>query len=298
MNPDVIYTKTAKGLEEMTKRTFKLPARMRSLLIMIDGKVAVAGLISKSASPDEAAAYVAALLNDGFIEPKGIGPTEAAKATSLPIGVDSLDSAKRFVIHSLENALGPDADLFTGKVELATSIAELAQLAPKHAEVIRGMGGARKTESFVRGLIENHILTAEASVALMPVQVAPPQTLAPGSSAAKAVAPKSIASNSAFPASVARATPSVLPNTNPSLSPGANPSSGNTNGLNEAKQTIVRYLRDALGPDADQFTGKVEAITSISELRLIAQKYGDVIKVASGSRKAEEFHQRVSSALA
>lgn len=297
MNPDVIYAKTAKGLEEMTKRTFKLPARMRTLLIMIDGKAPVADLITKSASPDEAAAYVTALLDDGFIEPKGIGPSQVAKPASLPTGVDSVEVAKRFVIHALEHALGPDADLFTAKVEATTNIGDLAHLAPKQVDIIRGVGGAKKAEAFVRGLIENHILTAEAGAALMPAPTPGAASAAAPSLSGKSLAPKSIGPMSSFHTPL-KAQPSVLPNMNPSLSPGAAASNGNAAGLNEAKKTIVKYLRDALGPDADQFTGKVEAISSVNELRLLAQKYGDIIKVASGARKADEFHQRVSSALA
>lgn len=294
MNPDVIYTKTEKGLEEMTKRTFKLPARMRTLLIMIDGKTPVANLIAKSASPDEAAAYFAALLGDGFIEAKGIGPSQVAMPASPPAGLDSLNAAKRFVIHALEHALGPDADLFTAKVEASTDIAGLAHLVPKHVEVIRAVGGAKKTEAFVRGLVDNRILTAEAAAAFAP---APPPASTP-SPAAVSRAPASAFPPSTTPSPLAgNATPRAIPTGAPHPSQGLAQTTPNAGGLQEAKQTIVRYLRDALGPDADQFTGKVEAITSAAELRLIAQKYGDVIKVAAGSRKADEFHQRVAAAL-
>lgn len=287
MNPDVIYAKTEKGLEEMTKRTFKLPARMRTLLIMIDGKAPIADLISKSASPDEAAAYFAALLDDGFIAPKGIGPSQAARPATPPAGADALNAAKRYVIHALEHALGPDADLFTAKVEAAASVGDLAQLAPKHAEVIRGIGGAKKVEVFVHGLLDNRILTAEAAATLLPA--AATASRAPTAPATVAPIPSVAPTPSAAAASIATTARSATTSTAPVPDKGF--------ALDEAKRTIVQFLREALGPDADQFTAKVEAITSAAELRAVAQKYGDVIKVASGSRKAEEFHRRVSSSL-
>ena len=38
MNGAVIYAKTRKGLEELTHRTAAVPQKVRSILILVDGK--------------------------------------------------------------------------------------------------------------------------------------------------------------------------------------------------------------------------------------------------------------------
>lgn len=158
MNPDAIYGKTAKGSEEITQRTHKLPARLRALLIMIDGKTPINHLIARSPSPDEAAINVATLLREGFIEAKEVGASRAATPGSAPVAVDPAEKAKRFMIKALVEALGPDADHFTGKVEAARSLAALAELAPKYIEVVRAGGGGRKAAAFRAGLVEYGVL--------------------------------------------------------------------------------------------------------------------------------------------
>lgn len=158
MNPDIVYSKTPKGLEEMSQRTYKLPARMRTLLIMIDGKIPVAHLISRSPSPEEAANNVETLLRDGFIEAKGIGPSQAATADRPPVGVDPLEQAKKFMVQSMQAAIGPDADMFTAKIETARNMETLAELAPKYVEIVRAGGNAKKADAFRAGLIERGIV--------------------------------------------------------------------------------------------------------------------------------------------
>ena len=158
MNPDAIYGKTAKGSEEMGQRTHKLSARLRALLIMIDGKTPIGHLIARSPSPDETAINVSTLLQEGFIEAKEVGTSRAARPGLAPVAVDPTEKAKNFMVKALVEALGPDADHFTGKVESARSLAALAELAPKYLEVVRTGGGARKAAAFRAGLVEYGVL--------------------------------------------------------------------------------------------------------------------------------------------
>lgn len=251
MNPDVVYGKTAKGLEEMGQRTYRLPARMRALLIMIDGKTPVTEFINRAPSPDEAAANFASLVEEGFIEAKAIGPSHAAVAGRPPVAVDPLEHAKKFIVTSLVGALGPDADYFTGKVETARSMAALAEIAPKYLEVIRTGGGAKKADAFRTGLLEHGVINDA-----LELPIGKPATAAP--------------------------TPQQI---------------DETRRLTNTKKTINRFLLDTLGPDADQFTGKVDAATSTSELRQLATRHLEVIRTAAGANKAEDFRLRVLEAL-
>lgn len=53
MSSETIYAKTQKGFEEMARRTYRLPARMRSLLIMIDGRLPAGELFARAPHPEE-----------------------------------------------------------------------------------------------------------------------------------------------------------------------------------------------------------------------------------------------------
>ena len=47
MNGAVIYAKTRKGLEELTHRTAAVPQKVRSILILVDGKTRCSELLQK-----------------------------------------------------------------------------------------------------------------------------------------------------------------------------------------------------------------------------------------------------------
>jgi len=144
MDPDIVYTKTAKGLDEIKWRRHKLPARLRALLITIDGKSTAAALVRRFASPAQAATGIAGLLTCGFIE--------VAKATGGSASADP--AARQFVRSTLLATLGPDADSFTARVDSARSLDELAALASELLEVLLGKGQGSAADAFIIGLRE------------------------------------------------------------------------------------------------------------------------------------------------
>lgn len=167
MNPDIIYAKTAKGLDEVNTRACKLPARIRALLIMVDGKMPVAALIARASSPEEAAINFKTLADGGFIEARGLGPSAASSPSAPPAGVDPLEVVKTLMAQAMVQSLGPDADYFTGRIESATSLKALAELAPKYLEVVRAAGGKKKADAF------KHLL--EINGVFPPAATAPPE---------------------------------------------------------------------------------------------------------------------------
>lgn len=63
-------------------------------------------------------------------------------------------------------------------------------------------------------------------------------------------------------------------------------------GLAEAKRLLVQTLLEVFGPDADQFTGKVDAARTRAELRAVGEKYRDLIADFGKRKKSEAFWQR------
>jgi hypothetical protein len=162
MANEIIYAKTQKGFEEMTRRTYRLPARMRALLIMIDGKQPAGELFARSNSPEESQQLLETLLRDGFVEPTG-GMPNTARAADQPSHQPAaselaLTAAKRYIVQALLDALGPEADHFTLQIESARNAAELHAAAIKFLEVIRSASDHRKAEAFRDGLVQLRII--------------------------------------------------------------------------------------------------------------------------------------------
>jgi len=68
MTKNIVYDKTAKGREEIATRKYQLAPRLRTLLILIDGKHGMEYLLSKVAGIGLHEESLASLLEDGFIE--------------------------------------------------------------------------------------------------------------------------------------------------------------------------------------------------------------------------------------
>ncbi|MBI2307366.1 MAG: hypothetical protein HYU78_08695 [Rhodocyclales bacterium] len=68
-------------------------------------------------------------------------------------------------------------------------------------------------------------------------------------------------------------------------------------GLAEAKRLLVQTLLEVFGPDADQFTGKVDNARSLAELRVLGEKYRDLIADFGKRKKSEAFWQQFEPLL-
>ena len=168
MSVETIYAKTQKGFEEMTRRTYRLPARMRALLIMIDGRLPAGELFARAQHPEESQQLIESLLKDGFIEPIGgiAAPPDPSTARTEPAvmaasapSVDlALAAAKRYITQAMLDALGPEADHFTVRIEAARDTASLKADALKYLDVIRSASDRRKADAFRDGLVQLHIL--------------------------------------------------------------------------------------------------------------------------------------------
>ncbi len=168
------YARTEKGAAEVAQRSQAIPARARSLLLMIDGKSTGAQLIEKLAAFPNSGELLQLLETEGYIGPvdgaasgAALAPAPApmpAAAGAMPAtpqaaspGTGSgagVGAAKRFMIRSLHEVFGPDADSLTGKVELAQTPEDLRKLAERHRELMASMGSRRKADAYWQGIEE------------------------------------------------------------------------------------------------------------------------------------------------
>lgn len=154
MDQTDVFGKTPDGQDEVATRARHLPARLRSLLIMVDGKRSVGEMLAHHPAAAEAQANLAALSDAGLIAlvPKPVAPVAPAPAAPPPAPAlashASLDAVKKFVCATLHEALGPDADLFTGKVEAAGNLPDVLAQAEKMREILRGTAGNRRADAY------------------------------------------------------------------------------------------------------------------------------------------------------
>lgn len=157
MDTNLIYRKTAKGQQEMAARSNELPARVRTLLVMVDGKCTGADLLAKGKAFGDPVAFIEQLLAGGFIEAAAppaapapvAAPAIAAPAPAAAAGTDaSLKELMRFASHMVIDRLGPTADVLTIKLEKSRTAAELGDALSACRDAIQAVAGKRKAEEF------------------------------------------------------------------------------------------------------------------------------------------------------
>jgi hypothetical protein len=79
--PELIFAKTTKGVEEIAHRTHRLPNRLRTLLVMVDGASTAKLLQEKAAAIGKADELLHELWTQGFI-----GDSQGTAAAPFPAG--------------------------------------------------------------------------------------------------------------------------------------------------------------------------------------------------------------------
>jgi hypothetical protein len=153
----LIYRKTAKGLTEIETRAHRLPPRLRSALILVDGRRDVNDL--KPLITQQAEETLSSLAEQGFIEafgetarPASPAPVSApapATVTSTKGGND-FDSTRRAAVRELNDHLGPAAESLSIKMEKARNLGELMPLLVQGAKSIAAMRGRSAGEAFAK----------------------------------------------------------------------------------------------------------------------------------------------------
>lgn len=151
MNPGALYVRTAKGAEEVAHRSQAVPAKARSLLLLIDGKLTGAQLLDKFSAFPNSAELLQLLEDGGYIEAQAGAPAMPAvpAATAAPAAPQpGLAEAKRVITRTLHEVLGPEADFLTEKIDKAMTAAELRVHAEKYRDMLADMGKPKKSAAF------------------------------------------------------------------------------------------------------------------------------------------------------
>jgi hypothetical protein len=145
-----IFAKTAKGIEEIDKRTYHLDFKKRTALIQVDGHSAVESLLARI--PGDGFQLLNDLLRDGFIasaDGKTISVAAAPDNVTVPGGTAfDLPAAKERAAKAIESLLGPEGETLAIAIEHTKTLSEFAARAERTRGLIEQMRGAARANVF------------------------------------------------------------------------------------------------------------------------------------------------------
>lgn len=148
-----VYRKTAKGQTEIETRVNRLVPRLRTSLILVDGKRTDDELGTMIAGDSEQ--VLAALLAEGYIEVISItAPPRAAPPASDGPTPPKIEDTRRMAVRFLNDHLGPSAESLALKIERAQNWGELRPHLEMAEHFLRAGRGPAVGQEFAEKFLE------------------------------------------------------------------------------------------------------------------------------------------------
>lgn len=173
LEKNIVFRKSAKGQEAFVSRQSGLAPRLRSLLILVDGKRPVAELAKLSSAAGDLEQLLVQLAADGLIEPvsgakpapgpagnpaarqdfvatvrSDITATADVVITQPPHPLLTLPQARQLAVKRVTAILGPTGEDICLRIESAHSLAEYVAAVKRAYSVIREMRGGAVAAQF------------------------------------------------------------------------------------------------------------------------------------------------------
>lgn len=162
---NLVYQKSAKGSEAIATRRHGLSPKLRSLLILIDGKRDYQELARISNTLGDTEQLLGQLLEEGCIEPvpkaaraaaalapKVAVPVPIHASASAPVAAPassiSLADARRHAVRRLIDIVGPNADEICMRIESARSVADFLAAVAQAEAMVRQFRGVNSAAGF------------------------------------------------------------------------------------------------------------------------------------------------------
>jgi hypothetical protein len=152
----IIYRKSAKGVAEIETRAHRLPPRLRSALIIIDGRRSASEL--KKLILAQADETLATLLEQGFIEAADTAAATPARPSATPTAPTSptptarpaadFNARRQDMVRRLTDLVGPIGEALSMRMERTRSADELRPLLAVASQVIANTRGRAAATEF------------------------------------------------------------------------------------------------------------------------------------------------------
>jgi hypothetical protein len=140
--PESVLQKTLLGSEEIATRKNGLAARLRSLLILIDGKLSVEQLLTRGQALGLSQDHLLALVNTGMCELAGPPPAPVPQVEpSRPAVKRSVAVARMYLLDQMDRMLGTQSEPVRAAIREARTHHEVLQVLELSLEVVRELGG-------------------------------------------------------------------------------------------------------------------------------------------------------------
>jgi hypothetical protein len=174
MDKNTLFAKTDQGREALTNRPPNLGPRLRSLLIMVDGKRPVGEMDKLLSGEGSAAPLLEQLAAAGWIAQvdatglpvlhaiEGAAPTTAPGQATVPAGLSSLaevadaapaptlpfSEARRMVVRFINDQLGPMGEPLAMRVEACKTPADLQIALPRIRDGLKNFKNSATVQRF------------------------------------------------------------------------------------------------------------------------------------------------------
>jgi hypothetical protein len=151
---NLVYRKSAKGTEAIATRQHGLGPKLRSLLILVDGKRGFDELARLAQVLGDTEELLGQLLDQGCIEPAAeLVTTLATAAASAPAPLADaapikLIDAQRFVSRRLTDLLGPNAEELCLRIEAARNLKDFQAAVGRAEGMLRQYKSAQTAAEF------------------------------------------------------------------------------------------------------------------------------------------------------
>jgi hypothetical protein len=174
MDKNALLVKTEMGRDALAHRVPELGPRLRSMLIMVDGKRTVSELEKLGAGLGGGVALLEQLLTHGWVALRDAGsgfvesrpfsdsqpfpttaPTPVAVATAPPAGPAALPfaDARRLVVRFVNDQVGPMGEQTAMRIESCKTAAELQALLPRIRDALQNFRGMNTVQRFDQEIV-------------------------------------------------------------------------------------------------------------------------------------------------
>lgn len=144
MNPQAILVKTGKGVEEIETRKHKLDSKLRTLLIVVNGKSTAAELLQNFAQRGDVTPLLERLLAEGFVS-EGAGAAAAAAEAGA-----AFEELRAELSQAITAVLGPGGDAISSEIEDCRSLEQLRAYVGGRRAMLEGALGNRGAQFWAK----------------------------------------------------------------------------------------------------------------------------------------------------
>jgi hypothetical protein len=163
MDKNTLFVKTDQGREALTSRPPGLGPRLRTLLIMVDGKRPVSELDKLAGGEGSAAPLLEQLMAAGWVEPLQVAAVEPAVAAASPAEAAVAETpaqpplpfseARRMMVRFINDQLGPMGEPLAMRVESCKTPVDLLTVLPRIRDGLSNLKGPSTLQRFDQELV-------------------------------------------------------------------------------------------------------------------------------------------------